>query len=65
MKALLSAVWAKGDIRKAAYSGCYCVACEEYKDPDDLDDGGNCLIHRTPCPERSEVSLFAANSSAL
>ena len=58
VKALLSAVWAKGDIRKAAYRGRYCVACEEYKDADDLDEEGNCLIHRAPCPERSEVSLF-------
>ena len=55
VKALLAAVWEKGDIRKAAYSGRYCVACEEYKDVDDLDDEGNCLVHRSPCPERSEV----------
>jgi methionyl-tRNA synthetase len=58
VKALLAAVWNNGDIRKAAYNGRYCVACEEYKDDDDLDESGNCLVHRSPCPERSEVCFF-------
>lgn len=54
VKALLARVW-DTDVRKAAYRARYCVGCEEFKDDDDLDEDGNCLIHRTPCPEREEV----------
>lgn len=54
VRALLGRVW-DADVRKAAYSGRYCVGCEEYKDDDDLDADGNCLVHRTPCPEREEA----------
>lgn len=55
VKALLESVWDAGDIYKASYSGRYCVGCEEFKDDEDLDADGNCLIHRTPCPVREEV----------
>lgn len=54
VRALLARVW-DADVRKAAYRARYCVGCEEFKDDDDLDDDGNCLVHRTPCPEREEV----------
>jgi methionyl-tRNA synthetase len=55
VKALLARVWDTGDIYQDAYSGRYCVGCEEYKDDEDLDGDGNCLIHKTPCPHRNEV----------
>ena len=52
---LLERVWERGDVYKAAYAGAYCVGCEEYKDADGMDTDGNCLVHRTPCPQRQEV----------
>jgi methionyl-tRNA synthetase len=35
---VLQRVWDRGDIYKAAYSGWYCVDCEEYKDEKELVD---------------------------
>lgn len=55
VEALLATVWQGGDVYKAAYEGRYCVGCEEYKDAHDLDEEGRCLVHRTPCPSRTEV----------
>eukprot|EP00892_Ulva_mutabilis_P003905 jgi/Ulvmu1/1887/UM012_0044.1 len=57
VRVLLARVW-EADVRKATYRGRYCVGCEEYKDDDDLDEDGNCLVHRTPCPEREEENYF-------
>ena len=60
VKALLKHVWESGDIYQDTYSGKYCVGCEEYKDDEDLDSEGNCLVHKTPCPQRNEVRCRAA-----
>lgn len=70
---VLQRVWDKGDIYKAAYSGWYCVDCEEYKDEKELlmvDEsaaaagGGShqCPTHRKPCQHRSEENYFFALS---
>lgn len=66
---VLQKVWDKGDIYKAAYSGWYCVDCEEYKDEKELlmDDSNSeqshkCPTHRKPCQHRSEENYFFALS---
>jgi methionyl-tRNA synthetase len=67
---VLQRVWDKGDIYKAAYSGWYCVDCEEYKDEkellmvDESAGGGShqCPTHRKPCQHRSEENYFFALS---
>ena len=44
---LLEACRDAGDIDLQTYEGLYCVSCEAYYTPDDLDDG-NCRIHGRP-----------------
>jgi methionyl-tRNA synthetase len=34
-----------GDIYKKSYKGLYCVGCEEFKSPDELDKHGECFEH--------------------
>jgi methionyl-tRNA synthetase len=34
-----------GDIYKKAYTGMYCVGCEEYKTERELTEDGHCLLH--------------------
>jgi methionyl-tRNA synthetase len=36
---------AAGYIYKKAYTGLYCVGCEEYKTEREIDDKGHCLLH--------------------
>jgi methionyl-tRNA synthetase len=48
----------RGDIYKAAYTGLYCVGCEEFKQESDLEDDGVCPLHKTKCEERSEENYF-------
>ena len=48
---------AKGEVYKGSYTGPYCVACEEFKNPGDLIDG-NCPIHGRPVKEISEDNYF-------
>jgi methionyl-tRNA synthetase len=55
VKMLLEQVWSTSDIFPDSYSGRYCVACEEYKDDEDVDDAGFCLVHNVACPVRKEV----------
>ena len=60
---MLERVWERGDIYLDAYSGLYCVACEEFKDELELaeDEGGKrclCPIHRAAVSERSEENYF-------
>lgn len=48
-KKVVQDLWMKmfeaGDIFEKEYSGPYCVGCESYKNNDELDNNGNCLIH--------------------
>lgn len=34
-----------GDIYKKSYRGLYCVGCEEFKTPDELNENGECVEH--------------------
>lgn len=54
---LLQACFDAGDIELDTYSGLYCVACEAYYTPDDL-DGDNCPIHKRPVEHVEEENYF-------
>ena len=54
---LLQACFDAGDIELDTYSGLYCVACEAYFTPDDLDDN-NCPIHKRPVEHVVEENYF-------
>lgn len=47
---VVSALWrrlaAAGDLYKKEYEGLYCVGCESFKTKSDLDEDGNCPLHR-------------------
>lgn len=54
-----------GDVYEGSYEGPYCVGCEEFKLPADLEvvDGVSyCLIHKTPVDHVSETNYFFAMS---
>jgi methionyl-tRNA synthetase len=54
---LLQACFDAGDIELDTYSGLYCVACEAYFTPEDL-DGENCPIHKRPVEHVEEENYF-------
>ena len=54
---LLQACLNAGDIELDTYSGLYCVPCEAYFTPDDL-DGENCPIHKRPVEHVVEENYF-------
>ncbi|HWL35053.1 MAG TPA: methionine--tRNA ligase [Frankiaceae bacterium] len=47
----------KGEVYSGTYTGPYCVACEEFKNPSEIVDG-NCPIHGRPVKEISEENYF-------
>jgi methionyl-tRNA synthetase len=47
----------KGEVYSGSYTGPYCVACEEFKNPSEVVDG-NCPIHGRPVKEISEENYF-------
>jgi len=47
----------KGDIYKNKYVGLYCEGCEDFVRERDLDDNGNCKIHKAP-PKRLEEDNY-------
>ena len=51
---MLQKCYDKGDIYKAEYNGLYCVGCERYYTKTELEEGGLCPIHKTPCKEVKE-----------
>jgi methionyl-tRNA synthetase len=57
VKALLEAIWAKGDIYLGDYIGYYCVACEAFVTEKELVDG-TCPIHHTIPQEIKEKNYF-------
>lgn len=59
---MLERAWARGDVYRAAYSGYYCVDCEEYKDEGDMDADKTCPVHRKACSLRQEENWFFALS---
>ncbi len=48
---------ANGDVYRKAYNGLYCVGCEQFYKPIELQDGC-CPEHRTPPEEVSEENYF-------
>ncbi len=55
-------IWQKlvenGDIYKDSYEGKYCSGCEVYMTERDLDDDGNCLIHKRAPKLLKEKNYF-------
>ena len=54
---MLQQIYDNGWIRKGTYAGLYCVGCEAYYNPDDLEDG-NCPIHGRPVEHLEEDNYF-------
>ncbi|HCB34265.1 MAG TPA: methionine--tRNA ligase [Acidimicrobiaceae bacterium] len=61
VRRLLQACYDNGDITLQTYEGLYCVSCEAYYTPADLDDG-RCRIHQRPAEHVSEENYFFALS---
>ncbi len=57
VQALMQRAYDNGYITKGVYEGLYCVACEAYYTPDDL-DGENCRIHGRPVEQMREENYF-------
>jgi methionyl-tRNA synthetase len=57
VQTFLKALWDKGVIYKARYSGKYCVQCERFYAEDEL-IGGLCPDHRIPPEVQSEDNYF-------
>ncbi len=47
-----------GQVYEGQYEGPYCVACEEFKLPSELLEGGLCPIHERPVEQLSETNYF-------
>jgi methionyl-tRNA synthetase len=55
----LQLLYDRGDVFKGTYTGPYCVSCEEFKMPSELEQPGNlCPIHGRPVKEISEDNYF-------
>lgn len=55
----LGRVWENGDIYLAQQQGWYCVACEEFKEERELNEGHYCAIHTNKQAEwRDEENYF-------
>jgi len=48
----------KGDIYKDTYKGNYCVGCEAFIPEKDLDENGNCPIHKKKPKQLEEENYF-------
>lgn len=48
----------KNLIYKKSYTGKYCVGCEAFYTDSQLDENGNCLIHKTKTIEMTEENYF-------
>ncbi|MBI3255529.1 MAG: methionine--tRNA ligase [Candidatus Andersenbacteria bacterium] len=57
VEAIIKKLEAKGDIYLGDYVGFYCVGCEEFKPPNQLQDG-KCPIHGTIPKEIKEKNYF-------
>jgi methionyl-tRNA synthetase len=57
---LLNAVHDNGrdDIYLGTYEAPYCVSCEEFKTPDQINEAGNCAIHDRPLEMVAEENYF-------
>ncbi|MDD4990233.1 MAG: methionine--tRNA ligase [Candidatus Pacebacteria bacterium] len=57
VKEIIEKIYEKGDIYKGKYRGLYCVDCETYYLPKDLENG-NCPIHQKPAETIEEETYF-------
>ncbi len=57
VQALMQAAYDNGWITLGTYEGLYCVACEAYYAPGDLEDG-NCPVHKRPVELLEEENYF-------
>jgi methionyl-tRNA synthetase len=61
-KAAAQEIWrrcdAAGDIYKKSYTGLYCVGCEVFYKPEELDENQCCLIHKKPVEQVEEENYF-------
>jgi len=61
-KQFIQTIWKKlknnGDIYLGAYSGKYCVECEQYYGETELVDGKLCPVHKKEIEERSEETYL-------
>ncbi|MEK7085505.1 MAG: methionine--tRNA ligase, partial [Patescibacteria group bacterium] len=61
-KAGVKKIWTKmfeaGDIYKGVYKGNYCVGCEAFIPEKDLDEAGNCPIHKKKPKQLEEENYF-------
>lgn len=48
----------KGDVYFGEHEGRYCVECEAFLTEKEMDDGGNCLIHKKPTELRKEGNYY-------
>jgi len=55
---LLQQIYDNGHIFRKTYSGLYCVGCEAYYTPDELDAEGRCLTHGTVAELLEEDNWF-------
>jgi methionyl-tRNA synthetase len=55
---VLRRLWGKGLIVKKMYKGLYCVGCEQFKKPSDLDEEGRCPDHLIVPVESEEENYF-------
>jgi methionyl-tRNA synthetase len=51
-------LYERGEVYKGTYTGPYCVACEEFKQPGELLEGNLCPIHHRPVRQLSEDNYF-------
>jgi len=58
----LGRIWEAGDIYLGTYEGLYCVRCEAYYHPSELEEGGRCPVHHAPCEHMREENYFFALS---
>jgi methionyl-tRNA synthetase len=62
VQAFLQRLYDKGEIYEGSYTGPYCVGCEEFKLPGDLEEGEDgvqvCPIHSRPVEMVSETNWF-------
>jgi len=54
---IVKKIYEKGDIYKGKYKGLYCVDCESYYLPKDL-EGGKCPVHHKPAEVIEEETYF-------
>lgn len=48
----------KGDVYFGEHEGRYCVDCESFQTEKEMDEAGNCLIHRRPTEVRKEGNYY-------